>query len=255
MKSSKTIFFNAVKTAPYYWLKMMKTQYVYMAILYGTVISFSGIAHYVSQKHSIFALLIPLLIHFCCLAMIAINALFVAPYFVQKTLNQEGDKYFCQLPKSFFLFFKENAYSWAKEMSKVMTVSYLWGLLLFIPGILKFIRCTFVSYITLFDANYKIKKFSVIKASSSMTKGLMKWFLLSTFLSVVLSYPFSYWVQSMDIGLFSGGLMLAKGMEYGWTLASCFFLSVVYHLIYLQKNTQYHVLPSRSYESHHPIAL
>lgn len=232
----KNIFFNSLAEGLHYWLIFIKKYPVLTAGLYITITGLAVFAQYSSNQFfglSVFSLLFPLFIQFLGLFFMGVSCLFIVPYFFQNLLNEESQ--FVDIPPSFFSFLFVNFRPWMREMSKVLAVSYLWGLLLIVPGIIKLFKCSFVHYIVLFNPSYSLKKISALKHSSKLTKGFVRWFLLLVLFYMGVSYAIDLWVQNKGMGVFSlstAGVMALKSL---WTIGAGFFISITYHVIYLKR--------------------
>ena len=238
----KNIFFNSLLEGLRYWFHFTKNHLALTAGLYVTVTGLAVLAHYSSNQIfglSVFSLLFPLFVQSLCLFFLGFSFLFIVPYFFQKMLNKEEGQFIYVLPR-FHKFLFENFRPWMKEMSKVLAVSYLWGILLIVPGIIKLVKCSFVNYIVLFNRSYHIQEVSALKHSSKLTKGFVLWFLLVVTLYMGLSYSVSNWVQSIKTDVFSWTTVGAIALEYLWTVLISFFVSITYHLIYLKRDQELH---------------
>lgn len=244
----KNIFFNSLLEGLRYWFCFIKNHLALTVGLYLTITGLALFAHYSSNQFfglSVFSLLFPLFIQCLCLFTLGFSCLFVLPYFFQKMLNKEDE--FIYIPSTFHKFLFENFRPWIKEMSKVLAVSYLWGLLLIVPGLVKLIKCSFVNYIVLFNKSYRIQEVSALKHSSKLTKGFTLWFLLLVATYMGLSYPVGYLTQDIQTEVFSWKTVGAIALEYLWTVLASFFISITYHLIYLKRDQELYE-PSESYE-------
>ncbi|NJL23902.1 MAG: hypothetical protein HC902_01075 [Calothrix sp. SM1_5_4] len=69
--------------------------------------------------------------------------------------------------------------SFLAEYLRAMASVLLWGLLLILPGVVRFCRLIFVPYITLFSRSYREGKVDALEFSSAMSRGrLLKIFLI-----------------------------------------------------------------------------
>ena len=236
----RNIFFNSLLEGLRYWFHFTKNHLALTVGLYITVTGLAVLTHYSSNQIfglSVFSLLFPLFIQCLGLFFLGFSFLFIVPYFFQKMLNKEEGQ-FIYVPPKFHKFLFENFRPWMKEMSKVLAVSYLWGLLLVVPGVIKLVKCSFVNYIVLFNRSYHIREMSALKHSSKLTKDFVLWFLLVITLYTALSYPISHWTQSIKTNVFSWTTIGAIALEYLWTVLVFFFISITYHLIYLKRDQQ-----------------
>ncbi len=235
----KNIFFNSLLEGLRYWFYFIKNHLPLTLGLYTAIVGLAVFAQYSSNQFfglSVFSLLFPLFVQCMSLFLLVFSCLFIVPYFFQKMLNQ-GDE-FIYVPSTFYKFFFANFKPWMKEMSKVLAMSYFWGLLLIVPGIIKLVKCSFVNYIVLFNRSYHVKEVSALKHSSKLTKGLVRWFLLLIMLYIGLSYSVSHFAQSIKTEIFSLNVVGVIALEHLWTLLASFFISITYHLIYLKKDQE-----------------
>jgi len=235
----KNIFFNSLLEGLHYWFHFIRNHLALTGGLYLTVTGLAVFAHYSSDQFfglSVFSLLFPLFIQCLCLFFLVFSCLFILPYFFQKMLNKED--HFIYVPPSFYTFLIEHFRPWMKEMSKVLTVSYLWGLLLIVPGLVKLVKCSFVNYIVLFNRSYHVQEISALNHSSKLTRGFVFWFLLLVTLYTALSYPIGYLTRDIKADIFSWATVGAIALEYLWTVLASFFISITYHLIYLKRDQE-----------------
>ncbi len=236
MKVSTKIFFESLKRAPQYWWQFVRQYYVVLSIIYSSLVGLSLLTQYLSNHSdykSALTLLLSLCVYLFSLILVGISALFVVPYFFQKLLNKKNESY-VYIPETFNQFRRLHFRSWIKEMSKVMSISYLWGLLFIAPGIFKFFRCTFVSYIALFNRPFQRREISALKHSKKLTEGFMFCFLTMIAVYIMGTYPLNTLLHSLK----SEGMNVAAAgaifTDYFLSLSSCVFFSIVYHLIYLK---------------------
>ena len=251
--TAKNIFFNSLLEGLRYWFLFIKNHKVLVLCLYTAIAGLAVFAQYSSNHFfglSVFSLLFPLFVQFMSLFLTAFSCLFIVPYFFQKQLNKNNN---CMDgTPAFHQFLFKNFRPWIKEMSKVLAVSYCWGLLFIIPGLIKLVQCSFVNYIVLFKRSYSVKEFSALKHSSKLTKGLVRWFLCLGVFYAGFSYLVSYLVQNIKTQTFSLHLAGALALECLLTLLVGCFISISYHLMYLQKDQELYE-PSEFYEE--PPAL
>ena len=253
MQVSTQIFLESLKKAPLYWLRFIRQHYIVLSIIYSSLVVVSLVTHYLSnhpEYKSALTLVLSLWVYLCSLVLVGVSALFIVPYFFQKLLNKESESYI-YVPKTFGQFFKTHFRPWVKEMSKVMGLSYLWGLLFIIPGIFKFVRCSFVSYIALFNRPFQRREISALKHSQKLTEGFMLCFLTMIAIYVVSTYPLTSLLQSLKVEGMNAGAVVAIFADYFVSLSSCVFFSIVYHLVYLKLDYG-NTVDTESYEDVNP---
>ena len=239
MTDFKNIFFSSFKNSFPYLAKLLKKHWRVFFSLYAGLVLMSSLAHYFSESSNsnlAVSFLIPLYINFVCLFAIGFFMLFIVPYLFQKMLNENRLDVFLPLPKNFRGFFKENFKPWGRQMSKALCVCYLFSVFLIIPGVIKFFRYVFVSYIVLFNKKSREKGFSSLRHSSEMTKGFMLSFMLISFSLMGLAYPLNVWLSSFKVDAFSVSVVFAFSVDYALNIMVSFFLGVFYHQIYLKKD-------------------
>ena len=242
MRISTQIFFDSLRKTPVYWLQFIRQYYLILSIIYSSLVGISLLTHYLSnhsEYQSVITLFLSLCVYLFSLVLVGVSALFVVPYFFQKLLNSKKESY-VYIPETFSQFTRLYFRSWVKEMSKVMSLSYLWGLFFIIPGILKFVRCTFVSYIALFNHSFHRREISALDHSKKLTKGFMLCFLTMIATYIIGVYPLTTLLQVLKAEGMNGVAAAAIFADYLISLSSCIFFSIVYHLIYLKvdyKNT------------------
>ena len=252
----KNVFFSSFKNSFPYLAKLLKKHWAVFFGLYAGFVFLSSLAHYFSESSNsnlAVSFLIPLYINFICLFGIGFFTLFIVPYLFQNLLNEENSAVFLPLPKSFRSFFKENFKPWGRQMSKALCVCYLFSVFLLIPGIVKFFRYVFVSYIVLFNKESREKGFSTLKYSSEMTKGLILSFMLMSFIFMALAYPLNVWLNSFKVEAFSLSVIFAFSVDYALNIMMSFFLGVFYHQVYLKKDKRLFSAPPESYEEHSAV--
>ena len=211
------------------FINILRKHYLAYILLWGFLVSLSCLAHYIAyaDQFLIFSLILPLALSVFSTFLVASFSLFVLPYWVQKQLNMQG-LYEREIPLKLISFCKKFPY-WFREMVKVVSVSYLWAILLVLPGVWKFLKCAFVSYITLLSE----RSLSPRKTSYQYTKGNMKYISSLFFIFfggiIILNFSFPH-LYSLN------GQMVVKFMvESFWFLFASSFMSIGFHLIYLEE--------------------
>lgn len=85
------------------------------------------------------------------------------------------------------------------ENLRALAKILLWGLLLVLPGIYQMLRYSFVSFVVLFDPNYRAGRVDALKESAQLTKGLKRYLVLLFILSAGFEI-FSAWIKKVDGG-------------------------------------------------------
>ena len=257
MRTCNQIFFESLKRAPYYWWKFVSRYYLILGCIYSSLVGLSIVTHYFSNHSdykSAITLLLSLCVYLFSLVLIGISALFIIPYFFQKLLNQDPSSYI-YVPDRFLDFARTNFRRWVKEMSKVMSLSYLWAFLFIIPGVVKFVRCTFVSYIALFNRSFQRREISALKHSAQLTKGFVLLFICMISTYVAGTYHLNVFLQGLKTEGLTAAVVGAICTDYFLSLASCLFFTIVYHMIYL-KIDYHNTIETESYEDiESPVSL
>lgn len=208
---------------------ILKKYFLVYGFLFVTLVSLSSLAQYIAyeEEFMIFSLILPLIISFFSTLVVGSYSLFVLPYLVQKDLNRRHI-YERQIPQSFISYVR-NFSLWLKEIIKVVSVSYLWMILFIVPGVVKFLRCAFVSYITLIG----FEKSHPRRTSHQYTKGKMKYISLLFFTFVGGTIACNFLLPhflSLNIQ------MVGKFMiESVWFLFFSSFMSIVFQSMYLEE--------------------
>ena len=253
MKSSNKIFFESLRKAPYRWWKFISRYYLVLGSIYASLVAISIVTHYFSNHpdyKSALTLILSLCVYIYSLVFIGVSTLFIIPYFFQKLLNKDPSSY-VYIPDRFSDFARMNFRPWVKEMSKVMSLSYLWGLLFIIPGIVKFVRCTFVSYIALFSRSFQRREISALKHSAQLTRGFLLLFVLMISTYVAGTYHLNVFIQGLKTEGLTAVAVGAICADYLLSLSSCLFFTIVYHTIYL-KIDYHNTVETESYEDIEP---
>ena len=241
MKSS-TIFFKSLKRSFYYLKELGREHPTFILSFYLTLTGLSMLAHYLgelSSRNLLLTFLLPLFIQCFCVLTVGFLAVFAVPYLLQNHLNKKESGKHLPLEKNFALFLKKHFNPWKREMAKSLAMSYVFALLLIVPGMVRFFRYSFVSHIVFFNPSYgKEKKFSALKHSVKMSRGFVKWFFLFLSSYAGLSYFLmkglslwqseNFWLLSLTVTAADYLLILFYGLLWG----------LIYHQIYLEKEEQ-----------------
>lgn len=236
----RAIFFNAFKNSFPYLALLIRRYFSLILRLYVFLVSLAVLAHYLSvtpSRNLILSFLTPVCIQFICLILVGFVIVFVTPYILQQLINEEVEGKFIPLPHSFKKFFKDNFRLWLNEISRALSVSYLFAFFFIVPGIIKFFRYSFVSHIVLFNENFKIKRReSTLKHSAQLTKGFIPWFVLLGLGYITLSYLIGSFTDQWRKENFSSFVVFAFLIDYAFIMAYSFLWGIVYHQIYLSKD-------------------
>ena len=207
---------------------MLKNHWLIFLLAYTAVVSLSMLSDWISRSSyfGFFSLVLPLFVSLLSFGIIWTLAFFVLPYLFQKYLNQKNQ---CNLrPLSFTFFFRKKILLWIKETCRVFFLSYAFAFLFILPGIILFLRCSFVSSIVLFGK----KQSSYRRISSQMSQGKMSHlaFLWFVFIGVLLILNFSGSSINPLFGLKTN--LLSSGIQWAWFLGYSCFLSLHLHSLY-----------------------
>ena len=263
MVRSGWIFFNAVKKSCFYFTGLVYRFRWAIAGFYTALTALNCLGHYLSlapSRNLILSWLLPVLISIFCLTGLLFFCFFLAPYLFQNLLNEKLDEPVIPLPLNFI---RKNLRLWAKEMGKIFGLSYLFALLLMIPGIItaywidisylftlfplipgilfggiQFCRYSLAGHVVLFNHSFKEKQItSALKHSKKLTKGFVFWiFLLSAGAgagAVGLDNAFQIWRTEP----FSLLMVCSFVIEYALVMALGLFLGMVFHQIYLERDS------------------
>ena len=207
---------------------MLKNHWSLFLLAYTAVISLSMLSDWISRSpyFGFFSLVLPLFVSLLSFGLIWTLAFFVLPYLFQKHLNQKNHSNL--RPLSFIFFFRKKILLWIKETCRVFLLSYAFAFLFILPGIILFLRCSFVSSIVLFGK----KQNSYRKISSQMSQGRMGrlavlWFV---FIGVLLVLDFSGAEINQFFELKTN--LLSSGIQWAWFLGYSCFLSLHLHSMY-----------------------
>ena len=207
--------------------QMLKNHWPMFLLVYTTVVSLSVLSDWISRSSyfGFFSLVLPLFLSLLFFGITWTFAFFVLPYFFQKHLKKNH----CNLkPFPFTFFFRKKILLWVKETCRVFFLSYAFAFLFILPGIILFLRCSFVSSIVLFGK----KQSSYRKVSSQMSQGRMSHlaFLWFVFIGVLLVLDFSGSSINQFFGLKTN--LLSSVITFAWFLGYSCFLSLHLHSMY-----------------------
>ena len=208
--------------------QMLKNHWQIAFLAYTMLVSLSVLSELISRSSyfGFFSLILPLFLSLMSFVIIWTLAFFILPYFFQKHLkkNHSHLRFI-----SFKFFFEQKIFLWIKENCRVFFLSYAFAFLFIVPGIIHFLRCSFVSSIVLFGQ----KQSSYRKISSQMSQGRMSllaglWFV---FVGVFLLLDFSgnYLNQLFELKT----NLLPILIKDAWFLGYSCFLSLYLHSMYI----------------------
>lgn len=232
MERQKTPFFKYILFSFKNIKAITKNNSLFLISIYTSAVLLSCLSHYLSYAEGLgsLSLILPLCLQILFFAIIFFSAFFILPYFFQKHLNREN-KFFTPIPRSFTAFAKTKNRLWFKEMSQVIGLSYLWAFLFIVPGVIKLLHYSFVSYIVLFKENKIHPRQTSLQYSQDCMTGFICLFLLFIggfyFLDAAASPPAYSKLSWMSIRSYM--------IQDAWTVFYSFFLSLVLHSIYLHK--------------------
>ena len=215
--------------------KMVQQHWQITLLAYTLIVSLSALSDWISRSSyfGFFSLILPLFLSLLSFCIVWTFAFFILPYFFQRYVNQKKHDNLRSL--SFKFFCKKKISLWTKETCRVFLHSYAFAFLFIVPGLIYFLKSSFVSYIVLFGKAQN----SYQKISSQMSKGRMSQlsFLWFVFIGMffILDFSGTYINQLFELKT----NLLSAIIKDAWLLGYSCFLSLHLHSI------QISTLPAR----------
>lgn len=251
MKTRFHTCLSAVKTVHSHFCKVLKEAPLLMVSIYISTIGLSLLASYLftmpmsepSPLNLVTSFLAPVLLQFLIVVLTFFTASLIAPYLMQKNINKKMGVFPIHMATRLSSFVAQNTKKWIKEVSKAISLSYLFALMLVIPGIYKFLKYSLVPSITLFNKTYRQGHVSALKLSHKWTTGHARWIGLMVVSAIAFSYGLESLLDEWKGELFSASQVLILAVERAFSMLSFIWIGVACHKLYLKKEEEQRVVP------------